>query len=117
MRGPVSRARALHTRYGVRSPYLVIPLRRGSGTASAPRTARTLSDTELTTRAAGAPTALLRRFPRTPSTSGRFVVLPSGRISTFVEGRGIQVLRVGLDCVALIAAAVFALVWLSLIHI
>ncbi|MFA9270096.1 MAG: nucleoside-diphosphate sugar epimerase/dehydratase, partial [Baekduiaceae bacterium] len=42
------------------------------------------------------------------------MVLPSGRISTFVEGRGIQVLRVTLDCVALIAAAVFAMAWSGL---
>lgn len=91
------------------NPYIAAP-----ASILRPAHGQNVSDTELTTRTAGAATALLRRFPRTPSTPGRFVVLPSGRVSTFVEGRGIQVLRVVLDCVALIAAAVFAMAWSGL---
>ena len=70
-----------------------------------------MADTELTTRTTGAAAALRRRLPRTPSSSGRFIVLPSGRLSTFVEGRGIQVLRVALDSAALVLAATIALGW------
>ncbi|MBJ7520638.1 MAG: sugar transferase [Solirubrobacteraceae bacterium] len=70
-----------------------------------------MSDTELTSRPAGAAAALRRRIPRTPSAPGRFVVLPAGRLSTFVEGKGIQVLRIGLDTLALVVASLLALVW------
>lgn len=73
-----------------------------------------MPDTELTSRASGAAAALRRRIPRSPSTPGRVVVLPSSRISAFVEGRGIQALRVGLDAVALLAAVVIAMAWSGL---
>jgi exopolysaccharide biosynthesis polyprenyl glycosylphosphotransferase len=70
-----------------------------------------VSDTELTTQTTGAAAALRRRLPRTPSSPGRFVVLPAGRLSGFVEGRGIQALRVVLDGVALVLAAAIAIAW------
>lgn len=61
------------------------------------------------TTPAGEAVALRRRLPRRPSGPLRLIVLPKGRLAGFVEGRGIQALRLLLDTIALVMASSLAM--------